>query len=236
MLTEQGQAAAQKQQVASDAAAFLAQLESLKPQADAPAIVQGMRAHSENAAVQQQACAALSSLAIKAENQVAIAAAGGIEAVLEGMKAHKEITNVQRSACGALSSLAINKDNKLTIGAAGGIELVLQAMKTRKDSADVQRAACGALQVFALSNADNAVTISAAGGIEAIAAATTAHKGSAGVLEQACGALDSLSDYPGLRERIKTAGGVELAKRAVSASDATGYTKTCGEYLLEKLA
>jgi cell division septation protein DedD len=61
---EQGQAAAQKQQVASDAAAFLAQLESLKAEADAPAIVQGMRAHRENAAVQQQGCVALWSLAI----------------------------------------------------------------------------------------------------------------------------------------------------------------------------
>jgi hypothetical protein len=64
MLTEQGEAAAQKQQVGSDAAAFLAQVESLKAQADAPAIVQGMHTHSENATVQLQTCAALWSLAI----------------------------------------------------------------------------------------------------------------------------------------------------------------------------
>ena len=56
------------------------------------------------------------------------------------------------------------------------------------------------------------------------------------MLEQACGALDSLSDYPGLRERIKTAGGVELVKRAVSASDAKELTKKYGQAFLKKLA
>jgi hypothetical protein len=274
---EQGQAAAQKQQVASDAAAFLAQLKSLEAQADAPAIVQGMRAHSENAAVQQEGCAALRSLAsnnkvttaaaggigavlegmkahkdsagvqeaacwalsnfaINDDNAVAIAAAGGIELVVQAMRAHKDITKVQEKACGALRMLAINHDNKLTIAAAGGIELVVQAMKTRKEIAKVQEAACGALQMFALSNGDNAVTISAAGGIEAIAAAMTVHTGSAGVQARACETLENLADYPRLRERIKAAGCVELAKRAVSASDATGITKICGEAFLKKLA
>jgi hypothetical protein len=61
---EQGQAAAQKQQVASDAAAFLAQLKRLETQANASAIVQGMRAHSENAAVQEEGCGALFGLAV----------------------------------------------------------------------------------------------------------------------------------------------------------------------------
>jgi hypothetical protein len=236
MLTEQGEAAAQKQQVASDAAAFLAQLKSLQAQADAPAIVQGMRAHSENAAVQQQACAALSSLAIKDENQVTTAAAGGIGAVLEGMKAHKDSAGVQDAACDALWMLACNGDNRVTIAVAGGIELVLQGMKAHTDIANVQQQACAALQMFALSNGDNAVTIAAAGGIEAIAAAMTAHKGSADVQEAACSALHDLAGYPGLRERIKAAGCVELAKRTVSASNATKYTKIFGEALIDKLA
>ena len=49
-------------------------------------------------------------------------------------------------------------------------------------------------------------------------------------------ALFNLAGNVSLRERIKAAGGVELAKRAVSASDATERTKMFGEALLEKLA
>jgi hypothetical protein len=140
--------------------------------------------------------------------------------------ARTDIPNVQRRACAALRSLAGNKDNKLTIAAAGGIELVVHDMKRHTEIAEVQEEACGTMKNLARGNADNAVTISAAGGIEAIVAAMTVHTGSAGVQEQACDALDNLADYPSLRERIKAAGCVELAKRAVSASDATAGERT----------
>jgi hypothetical protein len=63
-----------------------------------------------------------------------------------------------------------------------------------------------------------------------------AHEASAVVQAQACWALDKLAGYASLRERIKTAGGVELAKRAVSASDATADTKEYGRAVLKKLA
>jgi hypothetical protein len=49
-------------------------------------------------------------------------------------------------------------------------------------------------------------------------------------------ALYNLAGNASLRERIKAAGGVELAKRAVSASDATALTKDWGKRLLDKLA
>ena len=49
-------------------------------------------------------------------------------------------------------------------------------------------------------------------------------------------ALDNLACNASLRERIKAAGGVELAKRAVSASDATANTKDWGKRLLDVLA
>jgi hypothetical protein len=49
-------------------------------------------------------------------------------------------------------------------------------------------------------------------------------------------ALFNLAGNVSLRERIKAAGGVELAKRAVSASDATANTKDWGKRLLDVLA
>ena len=109
-------------------------------------------------------------------------------------------------------------------------------MQRHKDIDAVQVQACRALKNLALSNGDNAATISAGGGIEAIAAAMTAHNGSPGVQEAACWTLDILAEYPSLRQRVKTAGCVELAKRAVSASDATELTKKSGEAFLKKLA
>ncbi len=48
--------------------------------------------------------------------------------------------------------------------------------------------------------------------------------------------LDNLACNASLMERIKAAGGVELAKRAVSASDATADTKDWGKTLLAWLA
>jgi len=85
-------------------------------------------------------------------------------------------------------------------------------------------------------NPANKDAISAAGGIEALATSMKTHQASALVQQNACGALDNLALNASLRGRIKAAGGVELAKRAVSASDATANTKRVGKKLLDKLA
>jgi hypothetical protein len=170
MLTEQGQAATEKQQVGSDAAArrrlrrkFLAQLKSVEAQADASTIVQGMRAHSKNAAVQEEGCAALWSLA--SNDRVTTGAAGGIGAVLGAIKTHKDSASVQKAACWALSNLAINNDNAVTIAAAGGIEAIAAAMTVHEGSAAVQEQACWALDYLA-GHASLRERIKTAGGVE----------------------------------------------------------------------
>jgi hypothetical protein len=70
--------------------------------------------------------------------EVAIAAAGGVEAVLAAMRAHAADAMVQQIGCGALVSLAVNDENKVAIAAAGGVEAVLAAMSAH-NSLDVQR-------------------------------------------------------------------------------------------------
>ena len=83
---------------------------------------------------------------------------------------------------------------------------------------------------------------SAAGGIKALATAMKTHQASALVQQNACGALLNLAANASLRGRVKAAGGVELAKRAVSASrrvdasDATALTKDWGKKLVDLLA
>ncbi len=80
---------------------------------------------------------------------------------------------------------------------------------------------------------DDDVGVAAAGGIESLATAMKTHQASALLQQNACLSLHNLAGNASLRERIKAAGGVELAKCAVSA---TAYTKDWGKSLLGKLA
>ena len=63
------------------------------------------------------------------DNQVTIAAAGGIEVAIEAMKKHSEVALVQEKGCVMLENLAMNDDNRVKIAKAGGIELAIEAMK-----------------------------------------------------------------------------------------------------------
>jgi hypothetical protein len=199
------------------------------------AVIAGMVAHKASALVQEQACAALRKLAHNIDNKITIGHAGGIGAVIAGMGAHKGSAGVQEWACAVLGSLACNDDNKLKIAAAGGIGAVVGAIVANKTSARVQEQACAALGNLAHNNANNKVKIAAAGGIGAVVAAMEEHKASARVQQQACAALNHLAGKASLRQRIKTAGGEERAKKAVSASNAAADTKTWGKALQAKL-
>jgi hypothetical protein len=225
---------------AGDTDCFLAQLKSLETQGDAPAILQGMLTHSGYAAVQRQVCAALKSLADNtAGMRVKIAKAGGIEAIIAAMKAHNTNASVQEQACGALASLVDkNARNPRKISGAGGIQVVVAAMKAHGGNASLQQNACAVLASLG-ENVDNegkmlAVReIVAVRGIETVVAAMKAHEGSALVQEQACAVFNNLCPHG--KEFIKTAGGVERIKHAVSASYATAKTKRWGKSLLEYL-
>ena len=78
-------------------------------------------------------------LSVNADNQVKIAAAGGIESILNAMKQYAQHESVQKQGCGALWNLAANADNKVKIAAAGGIESILNAMKQHAQHESVQK-------------------------------------------------------------------------------------------------
>ena len=65
----------------------------------------GFGEHHANAAVIQQACAALVNLAMLDVNQVGIAAAGGIEAVVGVLREHHANAAVIQQACAALRNI-----------------------------------------------------------------------------------------------------------------------------------
>ena len=84
--------------------------------------------------------------AANANNQVKIAAAGGIESILNAMKQHAQHESVQENGRAALWNLADgNADNKAKIAAAGGIESMLNAMKQHAQHESVQEQSCAAL-------------------------------------------------------------------------------------------
>ena len=69
------------------------------------------------ATVQEHGCLVLWYLAVNADNQVKVAAAGGIEAVLGAMRQHGAVASVQEQGCRALWNLTANDDNKVKVAA-----------------------------------------------------------------------------------------------------------------------
>jgi len=111
-------------------AALLNEMAGLEDQGNAHAIVEGMRAHSQDAGVQEKVCEALMSLAFNAENKVAIAEAGGITAVIAALQLHSTHAKVQENDCTALYNLAMDSaENKVAIAEADGISAVVAALQ-----------------------------------------------------------------------------------------------------------
>jgi len=100
-------------------------------------------AANDNGGVQEETCSL--NLAHNDDNQVKIAALGGIQAILKAMGAHADNAEVQEEACGALKSLAANSANKVKIATLGGVEAIHNAMGAHPDVDGVQEQACGAL-------------------------------------------------------------------------------------------
>ena len=74
------------------------------------AVLLALRTNTNDARLQQKSLTELASLAVNAENQVKIAAAGGIEAVVCALASHKAVAGVQESGRGLLDHLGINAE------------------------------------------------------------------------------------------------------------------------------
>ena len=102
-------------------------------------MVEGMKQHPGQAGVQQQGCWALRNLGRDAENQVKIAAAGGIQVVVGAMTQHPGAAGVQQYGCWALCNLAVNNDDiRAQVVSGGGREAAERAMKQHPGAAGVQ--------------------------------------------------------------------------------------------------
>ncbi|EGD79186.1 hypothetical protein PTSG_09915 [Salpingoeca rosetta] len=113
------------------------------------AVMRTLTTHSQNADVQERACAALANLAINNDNKVAIAAKGGIEIVVAAMNRFSSNGGVQHQGCVALAELACNDANKMAIVSKGGVDAVIAAMQNHGKKAVVQNNGCVALGILA---------------------------------------------------------------------------------------
>ena len=171
------------------------------------AVISDMQAHPSDARVQRNGCEALWKLAINSNNQVTIAAAGGIKAVIHAMLAHPSDAKVQENGCFALRNLADNSNNQVTIVAAGGIKAVISAMQVHPSDTGVQSHGCWTLRNLT-ANSNNQVTIAAAGGINAVISAMQAHPSDDKVQLYGCWALRNLAANSNNKVTIVAASGI----------------------------
>ena len=184
-------------------AAFERELAGLEARQDVAAIVRGLTANSSHGGVAEKGCRALRNLAATADNDVAIARLGGIEALLAALARHPDVVAVQERALAALRNLSVNADNKVAIARLGGIEALVAALARHPDEAAVQRRALCALWFLAANNADNAKRIKAASGEAAIQTAMQAPNAAA----------DAKRFGRALLEKLKTVAEEEARKK-----------------------
>ena len=88
-----------------------------------------MKAHKGDVDVQLYGCRALGNLAVNADNETAIAAAGGIPVVLAAMRAHVGNASVQEYGCWALSHIGWSDATvQKRIKDEGGVDVVKAAV------------------------------------------------------------------------------------------------------------
>eukprot|EP00900_Chrysochromulina_parva_P027429 jgi/Chrpa1/931/Chrysochromulina_OHIO_Genome00013918-RA len=169
----------------------------------------------------ERAAVALSSLAVNADNQIAIATKGGIEPLVTLVKSGTDAGREQ--AAGALWYLARNADNQIAIATKGGIAPLIALVKSGTDAGKEHAAA--ALSNLA-NNADNQTAIATKGGIEPLIALVKS--GTDAGKEHAAAALWNLADNADNQIAIATKGGIEPLIALVKSGTDAGKEKAAG--------
>ena len=113
-----------------------------------------MNTHPRHAIIQEQACYALTTLALKCpENKSAVQqdAGAGLRAVVSAMRTHEDDRRVQEEGCRALANLAFEDTiNATQIGVLGGISVIIVALRSHTNYVGVQ--VQGVLALFSLAS------------------------------------------------------------------------------------
>ena len=114
------------------------------------AIVNAMKNHPNEPAVQEKACEALLHLSsADGLREVSFAASGAVASIVAAMQAHVSDAIVQREACSALHKITLRggADRATVIASVSGFTAIQNSLGAHPDQVDVQREACQALEV-----------------------------------------------------------------------------------------
>ncbi|KAL7487637.1 hypothetical protein ACHAW6_013204 [Cyclotella cf. meneghiniana] len=114
-------------------------------------VVNAMKNHPNEPAVQEKACTALTYMApADGVREVSFAASGAISTVVSAMQAHVADARVQKEACRALRGIAAKggADRATVVASVSGFTALVNAMGAHPDDVDVQREACMAMEVL----------------------------------------------------------------------------------------
>jgi hypothetical protein len=114
-------------------------------------VVNAMKNHPNEPAVQEKACAALTVMApVDGVREVSFAASGAISTTVSAMQAHVGDASVQKEACRALRGIAAKggADRATVVASVSGFTAIVNAMGAHPDDGEVQREACLAMEVL----------------------------------------------------------------------------------------
>jgi len=115
------------------------------------AVVNAMKNHPNEAAIQEKACSALTAMAsADGEREVSFAASGAISAIVCAMQAHVSDATVQKEACRALHSIAAKggAERATVVASVSGLTALVNALAAHPMDRHVQCEACRALETL----------------------------------------------------------------------------------------
>lgn len=139
-------------------------------------LLQAMRDHPENAALQLAAKRLLAVLSADPDACARIVAAGGIPVLLAGTAKHLDKAAHVQASLAALAQLARASDsNVAAIAQAKGVEITLSALKAQPANAEVAAHGLALLSALAAGAAANCDDIKRLGGVPVVLATMSAH-------------------------------------------------------------
>jgi hypothetical protein len=115
------------------------------------AVVNAMKNHPNEAAIQEKACSALTVMACAdGEREVSFAASGAISAIVSAMQAHVSDATVQKEACRALQQIAAKggAERATVVASVSGLTALVNALAAHPQDRFVQCEACRALETL----------------------------------------------------------------------------------------
>lgn len=115
------------------------------------AVVNAMKNHPNEPAVQEKACTALVAMApADGVREVSFSASGAITTMVSAMQAHVGDATVQKEACRALRGVAARggAETATVIASVSGFTAIVNAMGAHPEDGGVQREACATMEVL----------------------------------------------------------------------------------------